>query len=75
MRIEIDSNNALSNAISGASEGVKFWRDANVFLGAAPSFELEILGMCNAKILPILRNVRETVAPSATPVTVPLCIQ
>ena len=67
MRIEIDSNNALSIGISGASEGVKFWRDTNVFFGAAPSFELELLGMCNAKILPILRNITGNCSTLSTP--------
>ena len=36
----------------------------------APSFNLEILGVLNAYILPISRNIRGTIATPATPSSV-----
>ena len=50
-------------------EGV---RGAKVLFSAAPSLEIEILGVQNASTLPILRNIGGAIAPPAPPVPPPL---
>ena len=44
------------------------------FFGEAPPFDLKILGVLNAYIVPILRNIRVVVAPPAPPVQPPLLL-
>ena len=47
---------------SGLPEVVK-WGVLMTFFGVAPSFNLEILGVLNDTILPILRNIGGAIAP------------
>ena len=59
-----------------AAEGNAFWQDAKIqgsqFFHEAPMFDLKILGLLNANILPISKNIGVAIA---LPVSPPLQLQ
>ena len=64
--------NGVNFLPAGAPEDVRYW-GCLLLSGVAPYFDLKILGVLNATILPISRNIGGAIAPPVPPVPAPQC--